>query len=69
MKLLEHSRRFGLSVALVFGLLFTLQSSMDKENPQNPPPPNTVAPGDLDSGSPSIIPSNRDTTKIEYRNI
>ena len=71
MNLLKHTRLFGRCVVpvLVLGLFFVLQSSMDRENPQNPSPPNTVAPGGLGPGSPSIIPSNRDTTKIEYRNI
>ena len=71
MKLFRHSRLFGLAVVpvLVFGLFLALQSNTYNDDVQSPLPPNIVSPGDRGSESPAIIPSDRDMTKIEYRNI
>ncbi len=71
MNLLKDSWLFGLAVVpvLVAGLFFALQPNVDKDTTINPLPPSTFTPGDPGSGSPSIIPGDRDTTKIEYRNI
>ncbi len=62
MNLLKNSRLFGLALVLVAGLFFVLQSN-------NPLPPNIVAPEDQGAGPLSIVPDDKDTTKIEYRNI
>jgi len=62
MNLLKNSRLFGLTLVLAAGLFFVLQSN-------NPLPPNIVTPEDKGAGPLSIVPDDKDTTKIEYRNI
>lgn len=69
MNLLKYSRLFGLALVLMAGLFFVLQSNPDKDATKNPLPPKTVAPGYHGSGPLSIVPDDKDTTKIEYRNI
>jgi hypothetical protein len=70
----KHSRLFGLALlpVLAAGLFLTLQTdlgSLGKDSKENPTFPGAITPGDQDIGSPSIIPSDRDTKNIEYRNI
>ena len=69
MNLLKNSRPFGLAVVLAAGLFFVLQSNPDKETTKNALPSNTVTPGYQGSAPLSIVPDDKDTTKIEYRNI
>ncbi|MGA2936719.1 MAG: hypothetical protein ABSF52_06420 [Syntrophobacteraceae bacterium] len=69
MNLLKGSLLFGLAVVLAAGLLFILQSNADKDTTRNALPPNTCTPDDQRSGPPSIVPDNKDTTKIQYRKI
>ena len=69
MNLLKDSRLFGLVVVLAAGLFFVLQSNMDKDATKNAIPSNTVKPGYPGSAPLSIVPDDKDTTKIEYRNI
>ena len=69
MNLLKYSRLFGLAVVLATGLFFVLQSNLDKDTTKNALPQNSVTPGYQGSGPLSIVPDDRDTTKIEYRNI
>jgi hypothetical protein len=69
MNLLKDSSPFGLAVVLAAGLFFVLQSNLDRDTTRNALPPKTVTPGYQGSGPLSIVPDDRDTTKIEYRNI
>ncbi len=56
-------------VPAIAGLLFTLQTNLDKDTAKIPLPPGIITPGEQDSGQLSIVPGEKDTTKIEYRNI
>ncbi|HIJ68887.1 MAG TPA: hypothetical protein HPP81_03770 [Deltaproteobacteria bacterium] len=69
MNLLKYSRLFGLAVVLAAGLFFVLQSNPDKDTTKNALPQNSVTPGYPGSGRLSIVPDDKDTMKIEYRNI
>jgi len=71
MKFSRHSDLFDLAVVpvLVLGLFFVMQSNTYNDDAQSLLSPNTVAPADRGSESPSIVPTDRDMTKIEYRNI
>jgi hypothetical protein len=69
MNLLKDSRLFGFVAVLAAGLFFVLQPDLDKDTTKNALPPKTIAPGYQGSGPLSIVPDDRDTTKIEYRNI
>jgi hypothetical protein len=62
MNLLKNSRLFGLTLVLAAGLFLVLQTN-------NPLPPTIVTPEDQGAGPLSIVPEDKDTTKIEYRNI
>ncbi len=67
----KYSRLFSLALLSVLGigLFFTLQTDPSNDSKENSIPPSAIFPGDRDIGTPSIIPSDRDTKKIEYRNI
>jgi hypothetical protein len=54
---------------LAAGLVFALQSDSDKNTTGTWSSPGTVIPGDQGWGSPLIVPGERDSTKIECRNI
>ena len=69
MNLLKNSRLFGLTVVLAAGLIFVLQPNLDMDTTKNASPSNTVTPGYPGSGPLSIVPDDKDTIKIEYRNI
>jgi hypothetical protein len=69
MNLLKGSMLFGLAAVLAAGLFFVLQSNADKDTTRNALPPNTCTPEDLGSGPPSIVPDDKDTMRIQYRNI
>ncbi len=69
MNLLKNSRLFGLAVVLAAGLFFVLQPDLDKDTTKNALPSNTVTPGHPGSQPLSIVPDDKDTTTIEYRNI
>jgi hypothetical protein len=69
MNLLKGSMLFGLAVVLAAGLFFILQSKADKDTTGNVLTPNTCTPVDQGSGPPSIVPDDKDTTKIQYRKI
>ena len=69
MNLLKNSRLFGLTVVLAAGLIFVLQPNLDMDTTKNALPSNTVTPGYPGSGPLSIVPDDKDTIKIEYRNI
>ena len=69
MNLLKNSRLFGLTVVLAAGLFFVLQPNLDMDTAKNALPPNSVTPGYPGSGALSIVPDDKDATKIEYRNI
>ncbi len=69
MNLAKGFRLFALNVVLAAGLFFVLQPNLDKDTAKNPFSPNIIAPGDRGSGPLSIVPDDKDTMKIEYRNI
>ena len=72
MNLLKHPRLFSLVLfsMLAVGLFFILQTDMDNASKENTIlPPGVTAPEGQGAGLPSIIPSDRQRTKIEYRNI
>ncbi len=69
MNLLKNSRLFGLAVVLAAGLFFVLQPGIDKDTTKSALPSITVTPGHPGSEPLSIVPEDKDTTKIEYRNI
>jgi len=70
MNLFKSSRIIGLAMVpmLAVGLFLVLQSDLDKDTTVNQPPSSSIIP-DRKPGPPSIIPGDRDSTKIEYRNI
>ena len=69
MNLLKGAMLFGLAVVLTAGVFFVLQSWPDKDTTRNALSSNTFTPEDPGSGPPSIVPDDKDTTKIQYRNI
>ncbi len=69
MNLLKNSRLFGLAVVVAAGLFFVLQPNPDKDTTKDARPLNTVTPGYTGSAPLSIVPDDKDTTKIENRNI
>ncbi len=69
MNLLKGSMLFGLAVVTVAGLFFVLQPNPNKDITRNALPPNTFTPEDQGPRPPSIVPDDKDTTQIQYRNI
>jgi hypothetical protein len=79
MNVSKYFRLFGLVLFTVMAaeLIFVLQSDVNvlqndinKGSKENlTVPQGAFTPGEQGTGSPSIIPSDKDTTKIEYRNI
>jgi len=72
MNLLKNPRLFSLilSPVVAIGLFFALQTNPQNSLQESPIfPPGTITPDDQGAGAPSIIPSDRDPSKIEYRNI
>ena len=71
MKLLKRSRVFvSILLPVLAGLLLTLQTNVDQDSKlQIPLPPGIITPGDQESGSLSIVPDEKGTSKVEYRNI
>jgi len=71
MNLLKGSRLFALAVlpVLVAGMFFALQTDMDKDKQAIPYHPRVFTPEDQGSAPLSIVPSDREKTKVEYRNI
>ncbi len=67
----KDSRLFILAVipVLAAGLFFALQMDMDKNQAGVPVSPGIMTPEDQGSEPPSIVPGDRETTKIQYRNI
>ena len=70
MNSLKGSRLFVLAVLPVFaaGMFLALQTDMDKDS-HAIPFPGIITPEDQGSAPLSIIPGDREKTKVEYRNI
>ncbi len=62
---------FVLAVLPVFaaGMFFVLQTDMDKDTQSIPYHPRIITPEDQGSAPLSIVPGDREKTKVEYRNI
>jgi hypothetical protein len=71
MNLLKGSSLFVLAVVpvLAAGLFFALQTDMDKDSQAIPYHPGIVTPEDQGAAPLSIVPGDREKTKVEYRNI
>jgi len=72
MNSLKRCKLFGLAAVpiLAVGFFLALQSSdMDNGKVEILPPQENIVPGNQGPGSPSIVPSDRDSNNIEYRNI
>ncbi|GEM_PF-843173 len=69
MNLLKGSMLFGMAVVMAAGLVFVLQPNPNKDTTRNALPPSTFTPEDRGPRPPSIVPDDKDTTQIQYRNI
>ena len=71
MNLLKGSRLFALAVlpVLAAGMFFALQTDMDKDSQAIPYHPRVIIPEGQESAPLSIVPGDREKTKVEYRNI
>jgi len=71
MNFLKVYSLFVLAVLPVFaaGMFFVLQTDMDKDTQSIPYHPQIITPEDQGSAPLSIVPGDREKTKVEYRNI
>jgi hypothetical protein len=71
MNLLKVSRLFVLAAlpVLAAGMFLALQTDMDKDSQAIPYYPGIITPQDQGSAPLSIVPGDREKTKVEYRNI
>lgn len=71
MSLPKTNRFFVLALVpvLFVGLFFALRTNVDRDSAGIPILPGITIPNDEESKPPAVIPEDRDTTKIEYRNV
>ncbi len=56
-------------IPVIAGFVFAAERKSDEDTAKIPQSPGIIIPGDQGSGTLSIVPQERDTTKIQYRNI